>query len=106
MLEFTLASQKEIRAELALRLRKQRLAKGLTLSTLASRAGMGVATLQKLEAGKNCTLENFIRAVQALDLTSNLQDVFELKVTSIAQMERQAAQENRKRAPRKWARES
>lgn len=103
MLELTLASQKEIRTELALRLRKQRLAKGLTLSTLAARAGMGVATLQKLEAGQNCTMENFIRAVQALDLAAELQELFTLRVTSIAQMERQAAQENRKRAPRKSA---
>lgn len=101
MLEFALATEKEIRAELVLRLRKQRLAKELTLETLAKRAGMGRATLQRLETGGDCTFENFIRAAQALGLVPELQELFALKALSIAQMERQAEQAKRKRAPRK-----
>ena len=101
MLEFALATGKEIRAELAGRLRKQRLDKGLTLDTLAERAGMGRATLQRLETGGDCTFENFIRAVQALGLVPELQELFALKALSIAQMERQAKQAKRIRAPRK-----
>jgi transcriptional regulator with XRE-family HTH domain len=103
MLEFALATEKEIRATLALRLRKQRLAKELTLETLAERAGMGRATLQRLETGGDCTFENFIRAVHALGLASELQELFALKALSIAQMERQSEQTKRQRAPRKTA---
>jgi transcriptional regulator with XRE-family HTH domain len=101
MLEFALATEKEIRMELAGRLRRQRLAKGLTLETLAERAGIGRATLQRLETGGDCTFENFIRAVQALGLATELQELFALKALSIAQMERQAEQAKRIRAPRK-----
>jgi transcriptional regulator with XRE-family HTH domain len=101
MLEFALATEKEIRMELAGRLRRQRLAKGLTLETLAERADIGRATLQRLETGGDCTFENFIRAVQALGLATELQELFALKALSIAQMERQAEQAKRIRAPRK-----
>ena len=101
MLEFTLATGKEVRTELARRLRKQRLAKGLALETLAERAGMRRATLQRLETSGDCTFENFIRAVQALGLIQELQELFVLKALSIAQMEQQAQQAKRIRAPRK-----
>jgi transcriptional regulator with XRE-family HTH domain len=101
MLEFSLATEKEIHAELAGRLRRQRLAKGLTLADLAKRAGMGANTLQRMETGADCTLANFIRAVQALGLSTEIQELFTLKTLSIAQMERQAKQATRVRAPRK-----
>jgi AraC-like DNA-binding protein len=102
MLEFSLASEKEIRTELAKRLRAQRLAKSLSLVELAQRAGMGVATLQRLETTGDCTFENFIRVVLGLGLAQELQSAFVLKIKSIAQME-QAEQSRRLRAPRKPA---
>lgn len=101
MLEFTLATEKEIRAELVGRLRRQRLAKGLTLEALAARAGMGRATLQRLESKGDCTFENFVRAVLALGLAQEMQELFQLQILSIAQMERQSEQLKRVRAPRK-----
>lgn len=101
MLEFSLATEKEIREELTARLRQRRLIKGITLETLAERAGMGKATLQRLETGGDCTFENFIRAVLALGMASELQDSFALKSLSIAQMERDAEHGKRMRAPRK-----
>ncbi len=101
MLEFALATEKEIRTELAKRLRKQRLSKGLSLEILAERAGMGRATLQRLETSGDCTFENFIRAVQALGLVQELQELCVLRALSIAQMEQQAEHANRVRAPRK-----
>ena len=102
MLEFSLASEKEIRVELAGRLRKQRLAKGFSLEDAATRSGVGLATLQRLETGENSTLETFVRTVIALGLTQELQDLFILRVQSIAQMEK-AEQATRIRAPRKSA---
>jgi len=102
MPEFSLASEREIRVELAGRLRKQRLSKGLSLEDAATRSGVGVATLQRLEAGENSTLETFVRTVIALGLIQELQDLFILRVQSIAQMEK-AEQTTRMRAPRKSA---
>lgn len=101
MLEFAFATEKEIRVQLVGRLRRQRLAQGLTMEALAVRAGIAKATLQRLETAGDCTFENFIRAVQALGLVSELQELFSLKVLSIAEMERQAAQATRVRAPRR-----
>lgn len=101
MLEFALATEKEIRVELVGRVRKQRVAKGLTMEALADRAGIAKATLQRLETAGDCTFENFIRVVQALGLVSELQEIFALKILSIAEMERQAAQATRVRAPRR-----
>lgn len=101
MLEFSLASEKEIRAELIGRIRRQRLLKGITLETLAERAGIGKATLQRLETRGDCTFENFIRTVLALGMASELQESFVSKTQSIAQMERDAQRATRMRAPRK-----
>ena len=103
MLEFALGTEKEIRTELATRLRKQRVAKGIALEILAKRAGVGRATLQRLETTGDCTFENFVRAVQALGLVQELHELFVLKTLSIAQMEQQAQQAKRVRAPRKTA---
>ncbi|WP_157979153.1 helix-turn-helix domain-containing protein [Rhodoferax ferrireducens] len=101
MLDFGLASEREIREELSSRLPAQRLAKGFGQADLAKDAGVGVATLQRLEAGQGGTLENFLRIVMALGLVDELTDLFTLKVRSIAQMERAAAQKTRQRAPRR-----
>ncbi|WP_267876773.1 helix-turn-helix domain-containing protein [Massilia aquatica] len=53
-------------------IRRRRLLKGITLETLAERAGIGKATLQRLETRGDCTFENFIRTVLALGMASEL----------------------------------
>lgn len=100
MLEFALATENEIRAELASRLRKRRLAQGLSLETLAKRAGIGRNTLQRIEVTGDCTFENFIRTVVALGLAQELQGLFVLNAFSIAQLEKQTELAKRIRAPR------
>lgn len=101
MLDFGLASEREIREALSGRLRAQRLAKGLLQADLAKDAGIGVATLQRLESGQGATLENFLRTVMALGLVDELADLFTPKLRSIAQMERATAHTPRQRAPRR-----
>lgn len=101
MLDFGLASEHEIHQALSARLRIQRLAKGLSQADLAKHAGIGVATLQRLEAGQGGTLENFLRTVMALGLVDELSSLFAIKVRSIADMEQAAARKPRQRAPRK-----
>ena len=101
MLDFGLAIEREIREELSGRLRAQRLVKRLSQAELARNANIGIVTLQRLEAGQGCTLENFLHVVLALGLADELSALFVLKVGSIAQMEQAAAQKTRQRAPRR-----
>ena len=100
MLDFGFASEQEVRAELAQRLRAQRLLQGLSQAELAERAGISLSTVKLIEHKGQCTLENFMRLLSGLGLVGELQALFELKPKSIAQMER-SEQANRVRAPRK-----
>ncbi|WP_157670873.1 helix-turn-helix domain-containing protein [Chitinibacter sp. GC72] len=100
MLDFAFATQQEICAELATRLKRQRLAQSLTQKDLAERAGLALGTVKNLEGKGISSLESFIRVVVALGLVDELATLFELKTAqSIAQMERAQLAE-RKRAPR------
>ncbi len=56
----------EVREAIAGRVRALRLAQGLKQSTLASKAGISVATLQRLERSGNTALNNLLRVAQAL----------------------------------------
>ena len=100
MLDFGLAGEHEIRAELGQRLQSQRLALRLSQAELAERAGISASTIKLIEAHGRCTLENFIRSVMALGLVDQLQSLFVLQLRSIEQMER-AEKAQRRRAPRR-----
>lgn len=100
MLDFSFATEQEIRIELGQRLRQQRLLKDISQEELAIRAGISVSTIKLIESKGQSTLENFVRVLVALDLAIEMQALFEFKPLSIAMMERiQNAQ--RLRAPRK-----
>jgi DNA-binding XRE family transcriptional regulator len=99
MLDFGLAGEHEIRAELGRRLQRQRLSLGLSQVELADRAGISASTVKLIEAHGRCTLENFVRTVMALGLADQLQSLFALQIRSIAQMEQ--AEKARRRAPRR-----
>lgn len=90
----------EICKELGARLKAQRLAKGWSQLDLANRAGVAKGTVQNLENKGIGTLETLVKLVIALELTNELQDLFDLKMLSIAHMAA-AEQATRKRAPRK-----
>jgi len=100
MLDFLFSTPEEICIELGTRLKAQRLAKGWTQPDLAVRAGVAKGTVQNLENKGVGTLESLVKLVIALELTDELQDLFDLKMLSIAQMAA-AERANRKRAPRK-----
>jgi len=55
-------------SELGARLASVRLEQGLQQRELAARAGVGTATLQRLEAGQDVRLTTVIRVLRALDL--------------------------------------
>ena len=100
MLDFGFASESEIRSELGARLHAQRMVRELSQAELAERAGISLSTVKLIENKGRCTLENFIRVVAGLGLADDLQSLFIVKPTSIAQME-QIGKAKRRRAPRK-----
>lgn len=100
MFDAGFASYKEIGTELGQRLRRQRLALGLAQEDLAARAGVSCGTVKNLESKGQASLESLIRIVMGLGLVDELAHLFELKVSSIQQMERAQLAE-RKRAPRR-----
>ena len=100
MLDFTLASFEEMALALGQRLKALRLAHGWQQTELARRAGVSRHAVQVLEGGGQGSLLVVLRLAQALGRESELQDLFALKVQSIAQMDA-AARAPRQRAPRK-----
>lgn len=96
-----LAAADEILRALGHRMRAQRLAQGLPQRELAQMAGLSLGALRKLESSGQCSLETLVRAVQALGLAGELEDLFALKRLSIAQMEQAEVANQRQRAPRR-----
>ena len=101
MLNFSLASFDEMSSELGARLKALRLFRGMQQTELATRAGVSRYIVQELENSGKCTLIAWLRIVYALGRESELQDLFQLKINSIAAMEREERASKRKRAPRK-----
>ena len=97
----TVAPTDKILQTLGQRIRAQRLAQNLPQRALAEMAGLSLGALRKLESSGQCSLETLVRAVQALGLASELEDLFKLKRQSIAQMEQAEAASQRQRAPRR-----
>ena len=62
-------------SELGTRVAHARLEQGLQQTELADLAGMGVATLQRLETGQDVRLTNFVRVLRALGLLDGLEAV-------------------------------
>lgn len=87
-LDFKLSSAEEIGHELGLRLRQQRMSKRWTQHELADRAGVDVGTIKNLESKGQCALLTLLRIVIALDCVNDLASVFQLKMSSIAEMEK------------------
>lgn len=78
----------EIVVELGGRLKRQRIAQGLTQAEVAARAGVSTPTISNLESGKNTAFETVVRVVSVLGLENELQDLFMLQPLSIAALER------------------
>lgn len=87
-LDFKLATADEIGHELGLRLKLQRIHRQWTQQELADRVGFDVGTIKNLENKGQCTLLTFIRMTMALDCVDDLASLFQLKINSIAQLEK------------------
>jgi transcriptional regulator with XRE-family HTH domain len=77
-------------AELGRRLARNRLARNWTQDDLAREAGVGPATVQRLEGGRSVQMRSMIRIMRALGLLEALDAAIPESVTlPIAQLERE-----------------
>jgi transcriptional regulator with XRE-family HTH domain len=63
-----LSTDEAISVELGTRIARARLARNRTQEQLATEAGIGTATLERLEAGRPSNLSTLIRVLRVLDL--------------------------------------
>ena len=62
----------EILLELGRRLAMVRNQKGLLQSDLAEASGIGVATLGRMESGRDSQMETWLKVLRALDMTASI----------------------------------
>jgi len=86
-------------AEVGRRLERQRLQRNLTQDELAERAGIGRATLQRLERGESVQSTSIVKLLRALGLLEALDAALPQALERpIAQLERERRRKVRRRA--------
>lgn len=102
MIDFSFATAEQIAHELALRIKTRRLTLGFSQLDIANRAGVSIGTIRNLERHGDCGLVTVIKVAQVLRLDNDFKALFEVEVTSIAELTALSiAKGSRKRAPRK-----
>jgi transcriptional regulator with XRE-family HTH domain len=92
------ATDMEVLKRLGSRLRAARLAAEVTQDDLAREAGVGLATLQRMEDGQGTSLKNLIRVLRALGLADRLEELVpEIRPGPIAQLNAREATRQRAR---------
>jgi transcriptional regulator with XRE-family HTH domain len=87
--------------ELGSRLRRARLDRNLNQARLAEEAGVGRATLQRIEEGKSPSLVSLIRVLRALDLLDGVDRLVpEPSPSPIDELKRRGRQRQRAGSPR------
>ncbi len=91
-----LRSDRAILEELGQRLCDARLERNVSQAQIAEDAGIGRATLQRMEAGESPSLINFIRVLRALDLLDGLDRLLpEAAPSPIDELERRGRRRQR-----------
>ena len=103
-MDFTLSLPDEICAELGSRARVRRIMQNVSVEEMAQRIGVSDQTLSNFERTGKCTLLTFVRIVEALRASNDLQSVLASQITSIEQMRAQYVVEKRQRAYSKRSR--
>lgn len=104
MMIFELASASAIGKELGSRIRAHRINQNFSMEALADRAGVSWGTVRNLETKGQASLGSLILIVKALGLTGDLATLFELKVVTIADMEKAAGATKRRASPKRTPR--
>jgi len=82
--------------EIGERLKRHRLNRNLTQKEVAERAGIGLASVARLEDGKGSTLVNFIRVLTALDALDSLDTFLPMPSISPIQLAKLHGKERQK----------
>ena len=82
--------------EIEERLKRHRLNRNLSQKEVAERAGIGLASVARLEDGKGSTLANFTRVLTALDALDSLDAFLPMPSISPIQLAKLHGKERRK----------
>lgn len=94
-----LMTDRAVLAELGARLERHRVERNLTQDQIADLAGLGRATLQRLERGESVQMTSMVKLLRALDLLGGLDAAVPARVElPIAQLEREQRRRARRRA--------
>ena len=74
-MRWNIATDEEISRELGERIRRERLSRNLSLSTLAETAGVSRLTLQKVEAGHSPSVNTLLGILRALGFLDRLESL-------------------------------
>ena len=77
----------------------ERLSRNLTQTQLATEAGLSLSTLRRLEDGKNISLENLVRVMDALGIAGRLEALTPALDIRPVERVRPAGRERRRAAP-------
>ena len=77
-----LTPEKEILRELGKRLARVRKQQGYSQEQLAGEAGIGVATLRRIEGGKDSQLESWLKLLKALQMASSIDNLLPRNIKS------------------------
>jgi transcriptional regulator with XRE-family HTH domain len=98
MVDFAIAIPDEVCIAFGERARARRLMLNLSVDELAARVGISTKTLGNFERTGRCTLETFVRVLEALGALPDLQNVLLTQSSTIEDMRQKAAVRTRQRA--------
>jgi transcriptional regulator with XRE-family HTH domain len=98
MVDFAIAIPDEVCIAFGERARTRRLMLNLSVDELAARVGISAKTLGNFERTGRCTLETFVRVLEALGALPDLQNVLLTQSSTIEDMRQKAAVRTRQRA--------
>ncbi len=98
MVDFAIAIPDEVCIAFGERARARRLMLNLSVDELAARVGISAKTLGNFERTGRCTLETFVRVLEALGALPDLQNVLLTQSSTIEDMRQKAAVRTRQRA--------
>ncbi|CAG8865784.1 hypothetical protein PS627_01703 [Pseudomonas fluorescens] len=101
MLDLSFSTSAEIVKRLCERLRTERMALQMTQSDVAARAGIGINTVSKLEAGHSIGFESVVRVAMVLGRSKELEGLFLPRLDSLDDIRRYETSARRQRAKRK-----
>jgi transcriptional regulator with XRE-family HTH domain len=94
-----LPTDEAVLAELGRRLARHRLARNWTQAELAARAGLGKATVQRVERGESVQMSSTVKLLSALELLDGLDAAVPESIElPIARLEREQRSRPRRRA--------